>query len=30
MNFFKSSEQSLLKFNDPVAISEQLTALIKR
>ena len=30
MDFFKSLRQSLLKFNDPEAITKQLTALIKR
>ena len=30
MEFFKSLEQFLLKFNDPEAICKQLAALIKR
>ena len=30
MDFFKSSGQSFLKFNDLEAISKQLAALIKR
>ena len=30
MAFFKRLKQSLLKLDDPVAISKQLTPLIKR
>ena len=30
MDFYKSFEQSFLTFDDPQAITKQLTALVKR
>ena len=30
MDFYKSLGQPILKFDDPEAISQQLTALLKR
>ena len=30
MGYYKSLRQSILKFNDPQAISQQIASLIKR